>query len=195
VNETTEGQHMELTWVEKGRWDLVEEDYYLMCEKKTSWYTCITPSRLGAIIADANQTIVSQMIPFGRSLGIAFQIQDDILNLVGEEDRYGKEVAGDLWESKRTLILIRLLSVCTKKEREMVLEIMNKRREEKKAEEVSVILGLVKEKKAIEYAAAKAQKFTDDAKASFERIFEDSSNVQAKERLRELIYYMISRRW
>src|SRR5713226_3388119 len=43
INETTEGQHIELGWVVGRRWDLSEGDYYLMCTKKTSWYTTIAP--------------------------------------------------------------------------------------------------------------------------------------------------------
>jgi geranylgeranyl diphosphate synthase type II len=51
VNETTEGQHMELGWVREKRWDLREKDYYEMCTRKTSWYTVASPCRLGAIVA------------------------------------------------------------------------------------------------------------------------------------------------
>ena len=45
----------------------------------------------------------------GENLGVAFQIQDDVLNLIGEERLYGKEIGGDISEGKRTLILIHLL--------------------------------------------------------------------------------------
>ena len=45
-------------------------------------------------------------------MGAAFQIQDDLLNLVGDEENYGKEIGGDIWEGKRTLMLIHLLSAC-----------------------------------------------------------------------------------
>ena len=51
IEETTEGQHIELGWVAGKRWDVTQADYYLMCTKKTSWYTAICPLRLGGIIA------------------------------------------------------------------------------------------------------------------------------------------------
>jgi geranylgeranyl diphosphate synthase, type II len=49
---------------------------------------------------------VTALDRFGWYLGAAFQIQDDVLNLMGTYDRYGKEISGDLWEGKRTLMLI-----------------------------------------------------------------------------------------
>lgn len=195
VNQTTEGQHLELCWVRDGKWDLDESDYYLLCEKKTSWYTCITPARLGLLIADADSKLLDLMVPFGRSLGIAFQLQDDILNLIKGEDKYGKELAGDLWESKRTLILIRALSLCNSQERERALEILNKRREEKREGEVLEVLELIKRKGAIEYAAEKAWRFADEAKSILDKILEASHHQEAKNRLKEFIYFMVSRRW
>jgi geranylgeranyl diphosphate synthase type II len=101
INETTEGQTIELAWVEHNRWDLKEDDYFLLCNKKTAWYTCITPCRLGAAIAGASSNKQDLFIPFGSYLGIAFQIQDDILNLDGDEQKYGKESGGDILEGKR----------------------------------------------------------------------------------------------
>ena len=52
LNETTEGQHMELSWSNTNDWDISQDDYFTMCTKKTSWYTCITPFRLGNMIAN-----------------------------------------------------------------------------------------------------------------------------------------------
>jgi geranylgeranyl diphosphate synthase type II len=57
------------------------------------------------------------MTRFGFYLGAAFQIHDDLLNLVGSEERYGKELLGDLREGKRTLMLIHLLAAAAPGER------------------------------------------------------------------------------
>ena len=67
----------------------------------------------------------------GKNLGVAFQIQDDVLNLIGEERLYGKEIGGDISEGKRTLILIHLLNVCSQTDANRVIEIMSQRRTEK----------------------------------------------------------------
>ena len=76
---------------------------------KTCWYTTIHPLRVGALIGVAGHADLRPMVRFGFHLGAAFQIQDDLLNLVGDEREYGKEIDGDLYEGKRTLPLIHLL--------------------------------------------------------------------------------------
>jgi len=194
VNETTEGQHLELSWVDKKKWDLTAEDYFFMCGKKTSWYTTITPLRLGAIIADVNNYRLERMIPLGYKLGLAFQIRDDVLNLTAEE-RYGKEFAGDIYESKRTLILIEALRRCSAEEREQAKKILDKPRSLKKAEEVRWILDLIEKTSSIEYASSVAEKLADDAIEIFEEVFNDAQNREVKAAIRSLIDLVVSRRW
>ncbi|HIC18851.1 TPA: polyprenyl synthetase family protein, partial [Candidatus Poribacteria bacterium] len=85
-NRVVEGQHIELSWMQEKRWDVSDEDYWMMCVQKTAWYTCITPCRLGALISGSVQPDqLEQFIHIGTDLGVAFQIQDDVLNLIGEE--------------------------------------------------------------------------------------------------------------
>ena len=62
----------------------------------------------GALIGSAGTAPLAAMTRFGFYLGAAFQIRDDLLNLVGSEERYGKELLGDLREGKHTLMLIHL---------------------------------------------------------------------------------------
>ena len=76
-------------------------------------------------------------------MGVGFQIQDDILNLSAGME-YGKEIADDLLEGKRTLMLIRLLESCTDEERSLVISFMTKGREEKRAAGVKEILALIR---------------------------------------------------
>ncbi len=167
INETTEGQHVELSWVVGKRWDLREDDYYMMSTKKTSWYTSIAPLRLGALIADADERDIESLVPIGTKLGVGFQIQDDALNLCGD-GKYGKEIAEDLLEGKRTLILIHLLSRCTETERGSVIATMNKKREEKT--DVGQVLDLIYKYGAIDYAREKARSLVDEARAGLKRL-------------------------
>jgi geranylgeranyl diphosphate synthase type II len=124
ARETVEGQAIELGWRRDNTIDLAEADYLGMILKKTCWYTTIFPTRIGALIATRDRVDLDRFIRFGFFLGAAFQIQDDLLNLVGEPGRYGKEIEGDLWEGKRTLILIRLLQEVSRDERERVRRIL-----------------------------------------------------------------------
>lgn len=163
VNQTTEGQHMELGWVAGKKWTLSEKDYFEMCTRKTSWYTVASPCRLGAIVAGAPAGVLDSLREFGVNLGVAFQIQDDSLNLVGDQKKYGKAKSDDILEGKRTLILLRLLSTASQAERDRVINIMNKERAKKTAADVSYVLSKIDEYDAIGYARKRAAELLKDA--------------------------------
>lgn len=165
VNETTEGQHMELAWVQAGRWDLQERDYNEMCTRKTSWYTVASPCRLGAIVAGAGGKTLDDLRDFGLRLGVAFQIQDDALNLVGDQKKYGKAKSEDILEGKRTLILLHLLSTAPKEERNGLLAIMNKSRSDKSPADVSYVLSMVDRYDAVGFARKRAAELMKEAVA------------------------------
>ncbi|MCY1020334.1 polyprenyl synthetase family protein [Pyxidicoccus sp. MSG2] len=124
TRESVEGQALELEWIRHGVLDVTDDDYVRMVEQKTAWYSFITPVTVGAITARAPQEHIDALAAFARSLGIAFQIQDDVLNLRGQESDYGKEIAGDLWEGKRTLMLLHMLRGASETERQEVARIL-----------------------------------------------------------------------
>ena len=194
VNETTEGQHMELGWVVEKRWDLSEKDYYEMCTRKTSWYTVASPCRLGAIVAGERGHILDLLREFGISLGIAFQIQDDSLNLVGDEKKYGKAKSDDILEGKRTLILLHLLAVANQNERDKVISIMNKKRQAKTTRDVSYVLSLINEYDAIGFARKKATELLKEALATLNGI-RWKGDREAAEMLRSFSRFAVEREW
>jgi geranylgeranyl diphosphate synthase type II len=127
ARESAEGQMLELHWIRTGVWDHVDGDYVRLVHKKTGWYSFIAPVMVGAIIAGCDDREVERIGRKFISLGIAFQIQDDILNLVSDEDGYGKDLWGDLWEGKHTLILIHALRTAQPEQRREALQILRKR--------------------------------------------------------------------
>ncbi|HXW36599.1 MAG TPA: polyprenyl synthetase family protein [Nitrososphaerales archaeon] len=163
VDETTEGQHMELSWVREGRWDLSEHDYYEMCARKTSWYTAAGPCRLGAIVAGAGEAELARLLEFGTKMGVGFQIQDDALNLTGDPRKYGKASTDDILEGKRTLILLRLLGLVTRDEKGRLVSVMAKSRDDKTPADVEYVLSLVKKYDTIGYAQKRAKELIDEA--------------------------------
>jgi geranylgeranyl diphosphate synthase type II len=124
ARESVEGQAVELGWRRDNALDLTEADYLQMVLKKTCWYTTIYPSRIGALIGTRGGVDLDRFLRFGFFLGAAFQIQDDLLNLEGDQARYGKELDGDIWEGKRTLMLIHLLRQATPDERARLAEFL-----------------------------------------------------------------------
>lgn len=190
--ESVEGQAMELEWVKKNQWELDDHHYFLMTQKKTCWYTCITPCRIGSIIGAGNGADLGALEPFGYHLGIAFQIQDDLLNLIGDEAKYGKENAGDIWEGKRTLMLISLLQRSSARERKEIIRIMSKGRTEKTSPEVEYILELMYKHGSLEYSSDVAQMYANKAMRIFRQMHFLSEN-RHKRFLEGVIDYVIHR--
>jgi geranylgeranyl diphosphate synthase type II len=128
TRQTVDGQAIELEWVKSNAWQLDDADYLKMVELKTSWYSFITPLQAGALAAGADLSQLPPLEALGRHIGAAFQITDDLLNLRADPEDYGKEIGGDLWEGKRTLMLLHALRCATPEERDQAVEILGRRR-------------------------------------------------------------------
>lgn len=103
---TLEGQALDLGWARDGRWDVTSSDYLYMIDGKTAWYTVASPLRIGALAAGANEGTANRLARIGRPAGLAFQLQDDLLNLVGDAEAQGKDFRSDITEGKRTLAVV-----------------------------------------------------------------------------------------
>jgi geranylgeranyl diphosphate synthase, type II len=193
VLQSVEGQAIELAWVKNADWNLSVKDYCRMSLKKTGWYTCITPCRIGAIIGGADFHTIAAFNSFGYHLGIAFQIQDDILNLKGEQALYGKESGGDLWEGKRTVMLIHLVQNAGREERERLIDILNKPRAEKEPEDAAWILERMEAHGSIDYAKQVAWQFAHRSKAILQRRLRRLPESEAKAFLRAVVDYVVYR--
>lgn len=189
IKETTEGQHLEIDFVERGEFNLKDEDYFKIVHKKTSWYTTIAPFRIGALIA--GDTNIDRLNEFADHFGKAFQLQDDILDLTSTTEKFGKVVLGDLYEGKRTLILIHLINNASAEHKEEVLQIMRKTRQEKSQQEVERVLELMKQYGSIDYAIEAAEKHAAKAKEGFLAL--GLPETKAKEELLALIDYVVKR--
>ena len=164
VSKTTEGQHIELGWVVGDRWDLTEDDYFTMCAHKTSWYTAIGPMRLGGIVGGADNASLKLLVDAGKKLGVGFQIHDDILNLSGDQSKYGKEIGDDLLEGKRTLMLIRLLTLCTDAEKERIRAVFRLPRDQRR-KETGHVKELIQKYDTIDYARTTSTRLVNEARA------------------------------
>ncbi|MCV3212379.1 polyprenyl synthetase family protein [Plectonema radiosum NIES-515] len=145
AQQSVEGQAMELDWVANNASNLTDQDYFQMCVKKTCWYSFMTPCRIGLIVGHPSVSSrdiaepLADITRFGMVLGIAFQIQDDLLNLQGSIETYGKEIGGDIYEGKRTLMLNHVLSnsgIYSQR----IIDILALPREKKTPEQVNFIL-------------------------------------------------------
>jgi len=171
ARESAEGQALELGWRAENVIALEDRDYFEMVLKKTCWLATIHPVRLGALIAVAGRVDPGAFVRFGFFLGAAFQIQDDVLNLVGDEAAYGKESDGDLREGKRTLLIIRLLQLATADERRRLVAHLGTPLPERRGDEVRWIRDRMDHYGCIAYARQVAHAMAGAALDEYARLF------------------------
>lgn len=190
---TVEGQALELGWTRDGVSTLTADDYLDLIMRKTCWYTTIHPLRVGALIGSQGAVDVEPMIRFGFYLGAAFQIRDDILNLVGDEAAYGKEIDGDLREGKRTLMLIHLVEVATGSDRDVLHRYLSASPPDRTPEMVADLRRMMRDHGSIEFAASYAEGIASEAANAFDTAFEPAPSGRARDFVRALIPYMLER--
>lgn len=193
ARESAEGQALELGWRRDNVVDLSEADYFEMVLKKTCWLSTIYPLRAGAVIgAGESGPDLDALIRLGFFFGTAFQIRDDVLNLVGDLS-YGKEIAGDLLEGKRTLMLIHLLRSATPEERERAVRFLASPRVERTETEVRWVLGRMKSYGSIEFAEEVACGLAGAALHEHSLVFRGLPDSRDKRFLEEMITWVLDR--
>ena len=193
ARQSVEGQAMELGWVRDNVIDLTDADYLRMTLKKTCWYTCIHPCRIGAIVASRGAIDADRFNRFGYFMGAAFQIQDDILNLVAAEEKYGKEINGDIYEGKRTLMLIHLLSEASPLERERLRKFLATPRSEHLPRDVAWVRKRMDFYGSIDHAKKSAHDLSLAALKEFRLAYRDAPPSREKRIIKEIILYMVER--
>lgn len=121
---TLEGQALDLGWARDGRWDVTAQSYLTMASHKTAFYSAATPLAVGAIVGGGSETQVEGLRAFGMDAGLAFQLQDDLLNLVGDASAQGKDFRSDITEGKRTLAVCWALEHLSGEKRDELIGIL-----------------------------------------------------------------------
>lgn len=116
------GQQMDMDFTDKI--DISEEQYFEMVKLKTG-VLIGAALKMGAIAVDADENICESFYEFGLNLGILFQLQDDYLDVFGEENIFGKVSGGDIQENKRTLLFIHSIKNGSKDDVESLLNLYN----------------------------------------------------------------------
>ena len=191
--ESTEGQAMELAWVRDRAWDLTERDYLRMVHKKTSWYTFLTPMVVGGIAAGAGPTELTRLRLLGSLMGAAFQIKDDLLNLQGDERSYGKEIGGDLWEGKHTLMLIHFMREAPPDDVARARALLAVPREDKDGREVAWLLARLSDCGSMAHGEAFATKRAVSAKRRLSALEGMLRPSVHRDFLAELMSYVVAR--
>ena len=164
-----EGQALDMGFEE--RFDVDEEEYMEMIFKKTGALIAAA-TKAGAIMGGASDEIIEAMYEYGRLIGLAFQIQDDYLDIAADEETLGKPIGSDIAKGKMTIIAIRGVAG---DESGRFLEILKD--ENNSDAEIAEAVEILNECGAIEYARNLAQESVVKAKEVLE-VLDDSESKQ-----------------
>jgi geranylgeranyl diphosphate synthase, type II len=193
VRETTEGQALELGWRRDNVIDLTPGDYLRLAGKKTCWYTCMAPMRVGALAGSRGTASLRALSRFGFHLGAAFQIRDDLLNLSADDALQGKERFGDIREGKRTLMLIHLLRESPGAERAWLVDYLATPEGERTPAAVWRVFALMRRYGSVDFAREYAAGITAGAYSAFDEAFGGVPPSVHVDFLRAVIPYMLAR--
>jgi geranylgeranyl diphosphate synthase type II len=193
LHRTIEGQAIELGWRAENVLDLTPTDYLDMVLLKTCSYSTIFPLRIGGLIGSWGGADLEALTRFGFHLGAAFQIRDDLLNLENRNGSYGKEAWGDLYEGKRTLMVIHLLSTVTGRKKEWLHEFLGESRSAKTDDDVGAVFEMMKEHGSIEFAREFSKGVATAAQEAFHAAFAGLEPSEDLRFIEELIPYMLDR--
>ena len=193
LQQTIEGQAIELGWRAENVLQLTPDDYLKMVLLKTCSYSTIFPLRIGALIGSWGRADLGPLTRFGFHLGAAFQIRDDLLNLEGRPERYGKEILGDLYEGKRTLMIIHLLSAVGQEERAWLDSFLSAGRRKRSAEQVQMVREMMRRHGSIDFAREFSRGVAGAAREAFDAAFDGLQQSEDLRFIRELIPYMLDR--
>lgn len=182
--EVCEGQQMDMDFETAS--SITIEQYIEMIRLKTS-VLLGGALELSAIIAEASQADRTHIYNFGVSVGIAFQIQDDILDLYADPEKFGKQVGGDVISNKKTLLYLVALQNANPKQTEALQILSSEQDLEKKIRETILVFDEIGAREiCLEYVT----KFFTDATKSMDSIALDSNN---KQKLMQLSQFLLNR--
>jgi len=136
--EVCEGQQMDMDF--ESRDDVSIQEYLKVIELKTS-VLLAGAMKIGALIGGASKDDAERIYNFGRNLGVSFQIMDDILDVYGNQENFGKQVGGDIIENKKTYLLLKAFELADESRHESLQEALVLT-ESDSAEKVSLVTGV-----------------------------------------------------
>lgn len=182
--EVCEGQSMDKDFELQKNVSMAE--YILMIEKKTAALAEMC-CKIGALIGNGSEKEIKALSSYGKNIGLAFQIQDDLLDITGNEKEFGKAIGGDLMEGKKTFLFIKALEKADRKNKTLLAKVIKNKGI--KQEEVELYKNLYLKLGVIEDAQREIINYTDKALSGLKYI----KNAESKELLTILADQLIKR--
>jgi geranylgeranyl diphosphate synthase type 3/geranylgeranyl diphosphate synthase type I len=184
------GQAMDIAWHRgiANADELGEEDYLQMCAYKTGTLARMA-AEIAAVLAGANKPLVEKLGRFAESIGVAFQMQDDILDITGVEFAKKKGGVGqDITEGKRSLMVIYTLKKANSADKKRLIEILNMHTSDQALRDEAI--ALMQKYSAVEHVKHTAERIVEESWSEAEKLL---PTPQAKEKLKEFAEFLIKR--
>jgi len=164
------------------------DEYLQMCAYKTGVLARLS-ARLGALLSGANDEFIERIGRFAEAIGVAFQIQDDLLNISGEEFAKKIEVMGeDIHEGKRSLMVLHCIQNASEEKSKRLIEILNSKTTDQAV--INEAIELMKSTGSLTYAKQLASKIILDAWSAVQQLLPEN---ETKGKLKVFADYLINR--
>jgi geranylgeranyl pyrophosphate synthase len=185
------GQAMDIAW-HRGLANadkIDEKDYLQMCAYKTGTLARMA-AKIAAVLADANAELVEKLGRFAESIGVAFQIQDDVLDLKGTDFAEKKGGRGkDVTEGKRSLVVIHTLEFANVQDKRRLVEILNMHTSDQKL--INEAIKIMEKYGSVDYAKQYANRMVEKSWREIEKLLPASD---AKQKLNDFAKFLIERK-
>lgn len=160
VIEVCEGQALDKEFEEST--DVTLDDYIIMIRKKTA-ELLKTSAIMGAIIGGADHEGIKSIAGYSENIGLAFQIQDDLLDVTADEGEFGKKIGGDILEKKKTYLYLKALEILKGDERDRFMYLYNNGRHENANDKIKDVIKVYNDICVVESAKNAIKFYTESA--------------------------------
>ncbi|MFA5871967.1 MAG: polyprenyl synthetase family protein [Parcubacteria group bacterium] len=186
VSMTVVGEMSDIVLEAKGK--ATEKDVLEVHEQKTAKYTVEGPLHLGALLAGTDKKVLDALSAYAVPVGIAFQIQDDILGVFGSEEKLGKPVCSDLREGKQTLLIVKALEKANNEQEKKLKAMIGNR--DIKEEDVEEFRKIIRETGSLRYSQNMACDLIEKGKTE---VLNSDISSKSKNFLVGVADYMVNR--
>jgi geranylgeranyl diphosphate synthase type II len=186
--EVCEGQQFDMEF--ETRLDVSENEYIEMIRLKTAVLLACS-LKAGAILANADNELTDKLYEYGLNLGLAFQLQDDLLDSFGSQEFFGKKIGGDILANKKTFLSINALQNATGNLKAELLNWMNAK-DFNPDEKISAVQKIYNQLKIKELTEQKIESYFQNCRVIYQQITVEESR---KKQLLEISNSMLNRVW
>ena len=187
ISNTIVGEALDVMLAEYS--DVDVDRIFEMQKYKTAKYTIEGPLQLGAILAGANKDFLDSLSKYAIPVGIAFQIQDDIIGVFGDEKKIGKPVGADIREGKKTLLFAKALEEANDVQKQTLNDALGN--EDINIDDIDRVRGIIIKTRSLEFSKNKAKELIEDAKKSLNDLEISTEN---KKFLNDLADFVVRRK-